>query len=177
MYLNTTCGFPLESRVMSCPVMAKLALDTMFSGAPWVPTQRSVAREMCKMAGLKSGSHVLDLGCGDGAILLVAAKEFGATGVGIELNPLLVAWARLRARMQGVSDRVQIIRGNMFTTALPDVDTVMLYLLPRAMRRIERRLKERYPSLCVVSNGFVFDTLQPAATLDIGEANLRLYRW
>ena len=128
----------LVTIVVSC-----LAL-TLLSGAPWVPTRRPVAREMCKMAELKPGDRVLDLGCGDGAILLMAAREFGAIGIGVELNPLLVLWARVRARLSGVADRVTIVRGNMFIADLPDADVVMLYLLPRAMRRIEGRLKAHY---------------------------------
>ncbi len=177
--MSVAVGFLIALLVLLllATVTMMILAATMFSGAPWVPTQRSVAREMCRLARVKPGSRVLDLGCGDGAILLVAAKEFGATGVGVELNPLLALWARLRARINGVSDRVQIIRGNMFIVDLPDADTVTLYLLPRAMNRIEARLKKRYPTLCVVSNGFVFETLQPTATLNTGEANLRLYRW
>ena len=150
---------------------------TIFSGAPWVPTHKSVARAMCTIAQIKPGDRVLDLGCGDGAILLMAAREFGAIGIGVELNPLLVLWARVRARLSGVADRVTIVRGNMFIADLPDADVVMLYLLPRAMRRIEGRLKAHYALLRVVSNGFMFESAKPVATMHTGESTLRMYSW
>ena len=127
---------------------------TMFSGAPWVPTNKVISRGMCDLADLKEGDKVMDLGCGDGSILLTAAKEYGATGYGVELNFLLVWIARLRAWRMGVSDKVMFVRGNMFHCDLPDVDVIMLYLLPKATHRVEKRLQERYKHMTVISHGF-----------------------
>ena len=94
-------------------------------------TRAPTIRAMCDLAKLKPDDRVLDLGCGDGSIVITAAREYGAFGIGVELNPLLAAYARFKMRRAGVQDRVRIIQGNMYDVELPDVDCVMLYLLPK----------------------------------------------
>jgi len=150
---------------------------TMFSGAPWVATRLPTIRMMCDLAELKPGDRVLDLGCGDGAILLVAAKEYGAVCFGVELNPLLVRFARFKARRAGVADRVTITRGNMHTADLPDVDVVMLYLLPKATARVERRLKQRYPHVRVISHGFQLQDTPQQSERKQEKVTVRRYEW
>lgn len=155
--------------------VALLAI-TIFSGAPWVPTNKVVSRAMCDLADLKEGDRVMDLGCGDASILLVAAKEYGAVGYGVELNLLLVWFARLRARMMGVSDKVTVVRGNMFHVDLPDTDVAMLYLLPKATHRVEKRLRERYKHLKVISHGFKLEQ-EPVDQKNVARATVRKYQW
>lgn len=150
---------------------------TIFSGAPWVPTPLATAREMCRLADIGAGSRVLDVGCGDGVLVREAARSFGAHGIGIELNPMIAVWARLLAHLQGVGGRVRIVRGNMHTVNLPDVDVCMLYLLPKATQRMARRLKGRYAHLIVVSHGFEIDALTPTRTVKVGRTTLRRYEW
>lgn len=150
---------------------------TIFSGAPWVPTPRATAHEMCRLAGIGKGSRVLDMGCGDAVLLREAARGFGARGVGVELNPMIALWARVLVRAQGMRGRIRIVRGNMHTVALPDADICMLYLLPKATQRIVRRLRERYAHLVVVSHGFEIDDMSPTHTEKIGRATLRRYEW
>lgn len=156
-------------------VVAGLAA-TMFSGAPWVATKRSVSQAMCKLAGITSDDRVMYLGCGDASVLIVAAREFGATCVGVELNPFLVWIARARVRLAGVADRVTIVRGNMFQVPLPDVDVVLLYLLPKATHRVEKRLQERYKHLRVVSHGFQLQQ-SPTQEVAVGPIHVRRYEW
>ncbi|PIR48004.1 hypothetical protein COV06_01230 [Candidatus Uhrbacteria bacterium CG10_big_fil_rev_8_21_14_0_10_50_16] len=151
---------------------------TIFSGAPWVPTNKAITRAMCGLGGIKPGDRVVDLGCGDASMLLVAAREYGAVCIGIELNPVLVWLARWRAYRNGVSDMVTIIRGNIFKVDLPDTDVVVLYLLPKAMQKIEQRLRDRYTHVKVLSHDF---TLSGGATIKkeqpVGRATARLYEW
>ena len=149
---------------------------TILTSAPWVPTPKGISRKMCKLAGLKKGDKVLDLGCGDASILIVAAKEFGATCVGVELNPVVAMMAKIRVRMNGVQDRVKIIRANMFDVDLPDVDVVMMYLLPKATHKIENRIQERYKHLTVVSHGFELEQKEKKSE-KIGKATVRKYEW
>ncbi|MEK7529719.1 MAG: methyltransferase domain-containing protein, partial [Patescibacteria group bacterium] len=150
---------------------------TMFSGAPWVATRATTVRAMCDLAKLKPDDRVLDLGCGDGSILITAAREYGAFGIGVELNPLLAYYARFKMRRAGVQDRVHIIQGNMYDVELPDVDCVMLYLLPKATARIERRLKKRYLHLRVISHGFQLqETLEHSHNTQ-GKVTVRRYEW
>ena len=66
-------------------------------GAPWVPTSPAVAREMLRAASVREGETVLDLGCGHGVISILAAREFGARGIGLDIHPGLIWWARWRA--------------------------------------------------------------------------------
>lgn len=150
---------------------------TIFSGAPWVATRLPTIRAMCDLAELQPGGRVLDLGCGDGSIVITAAKDYGATGIGVELNPLLARWARWKARQAGVQNRVRIIRGNMFDVELPDTDVVMLYLLPKATARVERRLKERYKHLRVISHGFELKETPEHSRKTNGKVTVRRYEW
>lgn len=150
---------------------------TMFSGAPWVATRMPTIRAMCELAELKAGDRVLDLGCGDGSIVITAAKEYGAMGIGVELNPLLARFARWKARRAGVQNRVRIIQGNMYDVELPDADVVMLYLLPKATARVERRLKERYAHLRVVSHGFKLQETPELSHTTHQKVTVRRYEW
>ena len=157
-------------------ILITVVATSIFSSAPWVATKKPIARKMCEVANIKKGDRVLDLGCGDASILIVAAKEFGAECVGVDLNPAVVLMARVRARLAGVSDKVQITRGNMYTVELPDTDVVVMYLLPKGTRRVERRLKDRYKHLRVVSHGFKLDSPE-ATSSKTGSATVRLYQW
>lgn len=149
---------------------------TIFSSAPWVPTSRLISRKMCEFGEIKKGDMVLDLGCGDASILIVAAREFGAKCVGVELNPMVAFMARVRVRVSGVQDSVTIVRGNMFNVELPDVDVVMMYLLPKATHRIEKRLIDRYAHLTVVSHGFQL-AKNKVDQIKVGNATIRKYKW
>lgn len=172
-----TFGLLVMLVVVSVTLIAAVCIAaTMFSGAPWVPTPLPVSRAMCDLASVKPGDRVLDLGCGDASILLVAASQYGAVCMGVELNPLLVWIARWRAWRLGVSDRVTITRADMFTVSLPDVDVVMLYLLPSATHRIEERLVERYTHLTVVSHGFSLQ-MSEVDTQRSRRTTVRKYCW
>ncbi|MBU0531658.1 class I SAM-dependent methyltransferase [Patescibacteria group bacterium] len=128
---------------------------TSIIGVPFVPTGKKSAQCMFRMAELREGERVADLGCGDGSLLIVAARDFGATGIGYEFNPWLCLLARLRVRLAGVSDRVKIKRANFFKTDLPEADVVACYLLDTVQKDLEPRLIESYPSgTRIVSHGF-----------------------
>lgn len=81
---------------------------------PYHPTPRDKAREMLRAAGLKKGDVLYDLGCGEGNILLVAAEEFGARCVGVEVDGELVETARKRVRERGLEDMVTVVQGDIF---------------------------------------------------------------
>jgi predicted RNA methylase len=131
---------------------------------------------MCKMAGIIKGDRVIDLGCGDASILIVAAREYGAISYGVELNPVVAMMARARIRLAGVQDKVKIVRGNMYKVDLPDADIAMMYMLPKATLKIEGILRDRYDHLKVVSHGFELKgkTLEK---VKVGGAVLRRYEW
>jgi SAM-dependent methyltransferase len=126
-------------------------------GAPWVPTKLRTVRRMLDMARVQAGETVYDLGSGDGRVLFVAAREFGARAVGIELDPLRVLWTRGVACLLGVRNRVEVRRGDFFTQDFRDADVVVCYLLTSTNRRLaDKLLDELRPGVRVVSNAFPF---------------------
>ncbi len=152
-------------------------LFTVFTGAPYVPTSPAIVQTMCELGELKPGQKVMDLGCGDGTILIKAAKSYGTTGLGVELSPLVALFARIKTRMAGMQDKIKIIRGNMFDVELPEVDVVMMYLLPKATNKITARLKARYPHMIVISHGFELENTKQTDIRKNGRAVVRRYEW
>ena len=92
----------------------------------WVPTPEEVAEEMLRLARAGPPDVVCDLGSGDGRIPILAAKRFGARGLGIEIDPELVATSRRNARAAGVADRVRIIEGDLFAADFRQATIVTL---------------------------------------------------
>ncbi len=139
--------------------LLSLVIYAIFT-VPWVPTGRKIARRMYELVEVKPGERVLDLGSGDGALLITAAKEFGAQGIGYEFHPGLRFLARVRARLAGVADRVEFRGQNFFHATLPDTDVIATYLFSEVQQRLEPILKARYPSgTRLVSRTFVYPTL------------------
>ena len=147
-------------------------------GSPWVPTRMHEARAMLELAGVKPGEVVTDLGSGDGRLLILAVKEFGAArGVGHEIHPGLIAYARLRAMAAGVSKQISFARGNFLTTSVRKTDVVVLYLLGPLMEKLMPKLvRELDPETRIVSNGFRFPGVEPYKSIDLGDTHVFLYR-
>jgi predicted RNA methylase len=131
-----------------------------FRGAPWVPTPRNVVHLMLTMAEVGPGDVVYDLGCGDGRLVVAAARDYGARAVGIEIDPLRYLWCRLRIALSGLGDRVRIVYGDLFAQDLSEADVVTCYLLQATNDRLEGKLeRELRPGTRVVSNTFTFAKL------------------
>jgi len=130
-------------------------------GAPWVPTPMRVVHKMLALAGVGPGDLVYDLGCGDGRLIIAAARHHGARAVGIEIHPLRVLWCRALIALLGLGDRVRVIRGDLFTEDLRDADVVFCYLLQRTNNKLETKLwRELAPSTRIVSRRFTFPSLR-----------------
>jgi len=98
---------------------------------PYVPTPLDVVEEMLKMADVKSSDVVFDLGCGDGRIVAMAAKKFGARrAYGVDIDPVRVKEARELAEKEGVANKVRIFEGDVFKTNFSSATVVTMYLLP-----------------------------------------------
>lgn len=141
---------------------------TLFLGSPYVPTHPIRARRMLQFADFRPGESLLDLGSGNGAILLCAAEEFGAAkAIGYEINPLLVLWSRARAALRRVASRVVTYRRNIFHAPLPQVDVVATFLIPQTMDRLREKLRrELAPDTRIISRGFVFSGVEPRKKLE-----------
>lgn len=147
-------------------------------GVPWVRTNRGFAKEMLKFAGVKSGDVLVDYGSGDGAIVTLAAKEFGAKGIGYEYLRALVLYAKMRAKFYGVSKQVEFRRENFLSGAtLPKADIISIYLFPEVNAKLEPLLIRDYPSgTPVVSRTFQFPTLTLKETKKVGNETVYLYQ-
>ena len=104
--------------------------------APWWRTNKKTARAMCRLAEINKDDVVYDLGCGDGTVLVVAAKEFGAKGVGIEIDPLRFIISTLMIYIIKVGNKIKIKRKNFFDVDISDATVVFVYLVPRALNRL-----------------------------------------
>ena len=143
-----------------------------FFGAPWVPTPRKLVHKMLTLAEVGPDDVVYDLGCGDGRILITAARKYGARAVGIEIDPLRYLWCQIMVTLFGVRDRVIVVYGNIFTENYHPATVVTCFLRQRTNNKLEKKLlAELKPGTRVVSNTFIFPTI-PAVG---GDDTIRLY--
>jgi SAM-dependent methyltransferase len=142
----------------------------------FVPTRHAIADAMLKLARVAPGDVVYDLGSGDGRIVILAAQKYGAAGVGIELDPKLVAIARDVAREGAVADRVAFLVGDLFTADISGATVVTLYLSRSINLRLERKLKQELrPGTRIVSHQFPIGTWKPDQTLSVEGVDLFLW--
>lgn len=125
-------------------------------GAPWLPTPKSKVRKMLEFAKVQSEDVVYDLGSGDGRILIMAAKEFGAMSVGIEADPIRQRWSKLMIRRHRLTEKIKVLRGNFFNFDIGDASVVTLYLGVGANDKLREKLtKELKPGTRIVSHHFL----------------------
>jgi cyclopropane fatty-acyl-phospholipid synthase-like methyltransferase len=123
--------------------------------APFVPSPIPVIQRMLQLADLKPGEVLFDLGAGDGRSVIMAAKSFSARAVGVELREDLAKKALSTIHENGLTDRVTIVNGDMFTVNLTSADVVFLYLTTSANEKIRSKLeKELKPGVRVVSHDY-----------------------
>ncbi|SEL86838.1 Methyltransferase domain-containing protein [Parapedobacter koreensis] len=143
---------------------------------PYVPTKQETVEEMLKLAGVKPGDVVYDLGCGDGRIVITAAQKFGATGVGVDLNPQRIKEANANAQAAGVADKVRFVEGNLFEFDFSQANVVTMYLLPSVNLKLRPKLqKELKPGSRIVSHDFDMGDWQAEKTIEVG--NDTIYLW
>ena len=118
----------------------------MIDGGPYVPTPAAVVDEMLKLAEVRRDDTVYDLGSGDGRLVIEAARQHGARGVGIEREARLVDLARAKAVQEKVADRVRFIQEDLFDTDLRGATVVTLYLLPRLLVQLLPKLLRELPA-------------------------------
>src|SRR5262249_8736633 len=129
---------------------------------PYVPTPWVIVDRMLSLADIRKDDVVYDLGSGDGRLVITAAKRFGARGVGIELQPELVAMANEGAKKEGVADSVRFIQGDLFETDIREATVGTLCLLPRFVTRlVPRFLSELKPGTRIVSHDYPLSPWKP----------------
>jgi SAM-dependent methyltransferase len=140
------------------------------------PTPLEVVRQMLNCADVGKNDVVYDLGSGDGRIVIMAAREYGARGVGIDIDGELVREATEDAKQAGVSDRVRFINQDLFQADFHDATVVTLYLLPALNLKLRPRLlAELKPGTRIVSYTWNMEDWPPNKTIDVGGVNI--YSW
>lgn len=126
----------------------------------WVPTPQALVERMLQMAGTKPTDYVIDLGSGDGRTVITAAKKFGARATGIEYNPDMVELAKRNAEKEGVADKVQFMKADIFQTDFSKATVLTLYLLPSLNLKLRPTILNLKPGTRVLSHAFTMDDWQ-----------------
>jgi SAM-dependent methyltransferase len=143
---------------------------------PFLGTRPAVIDEMLDMAAVGPGDSVLDLGTGDGRILIAAAKR-GASGTGVDIDPVLISEARAAALKAGVAERTRFVAQDLFATPLSGNTVVTMFLLPNVNLRLRPRLLRELPAgTRIVSHAFAMADWTPDVTDQVGGSNLYLWR-
>jgi cyclopropane fatty-acyl-phospholipid synthase-like methyltransferase len=143
----------------------------------FAPTAPEVVEGMLKLARVGPDDVVYDLGSGDGRIVIAAAVNYRARGVGVELNPMLVEQARRDAEKAGVADRVTFVEQDMFEADISEATVVTLYLLEQINERLRPKLlSELRPGSRIVSHVFRMGSWRPDEQTVVAGRNILLWR-
>ncbi len=149
-----------------------VAADIERTGGPYVPTPQTVVDHMLRVANVGANDYVIDLGSGDGVIVLTAARQFKASGMGVDIDPELVTLSNEKAVKLGVADRVRFAQQDVFKTDLSKATVLTLYLLPEMMMNLRQKIfNELKPGVRVVSHDYHFGDWRPddAVSFDVPE--------
>lgn len=135
--------------------------DPFTGDVPYVPTPQDVVDTMLTIAKVGPGDFVIDLGSGDGRIVVTAAAKFGAQGFGVDLNPQRIQEAVANAKKAGISDRAQFFQRNLFDTDFSRATVLTMYLLPDINLQLRPRVLDLKPGTRVVSHDFDMGDWKP----------------
>lgn len=143
---------------------------------PYVPTPQKVVDGMLKLADVKKGDVVYDLGCGDGRIVITAAKEYGATGIGVDLNPDRIEEANANAEEAKVEGKVTFHEGDLFKFDFSKADVLTLYLLPDVNLKLRPKIQsEMKPGSRIVSHAFDMGDWEPDKKIKVDGKTIYLW--
>jgi outer membrane protein assembly factor BamB/protein-L-isoaspartate O-methyltransferase len=145
------------------PVRRKKAPDA----GVFVPSPVDVVEKMLELAAVKRDELVVDLGCGDGRILVAAAQKYWARGWGIDIDKECVRLARENVAAAKVRDLVTIAEGDLFEADVSKADVVALFLVPQALEKLVPKLEKLRPGARVISHGFAVPGLKPAKVVSV----------
>ena len=134
----------------------------------WVPTSPQLVEKMLDMAKVTPDDFVVDLGSGDGRMVIAAARR-GARALGVEFNPEMVKLSRQLASEAGVAERATFVEGDMYEADISQATVLALFLLPDNLRRLEPRFRALRPGTRIVVNTFGIPDWTPEATEEITE--------
>jgi SAM-dependent methyltransferase len=167
---------PPAADAQTTPIQAPTLGGTLKKDVPYVPTSEEVVAAMLKLANVRKTDVVYDLGCGDGRIVITAAKQYGVRGVGIDIDPERIAESTKNAQEAGVADRVKFRTQNLFDADIGDASVVTLYLLPDVNRKLmPKLLADLKPGTRVVSHAFDMGDWPPEKTVEVDGS--RIFLW
>jgi SAM-dependent methyltransferase len=152
------------------PQRGQIGKDVM-----WIATPDALVTRMLRMAAVTADDYVIDLGSGDGKIVIAAAREFGARGKGIEYNADLVELSKRRAREAGVAARTQFEQADIFDSDFSRASVITMYLLPELNLRLRPRILALKPGTRIVSHSFLMGRWQPDETSRVGTGSVHLW--
>jgi SAM-dependent methyltransferase len=147
---------------------------------PYVPSKPEVVEEMLRMAQVGKNDLLYDLGCGDGRIVVTAARLYGTRGVGVDIDPDRIRESRENAAQAGVSDLVKFLEQDLFETDFHEATVVSLYLLTSVNLRLRPRLfAQLSPGTRVVSHNYAMDTWKPdqSSMVMVNDMTHHVYLW
>jgi predicted O-methyltransferase YrrM len=164
--------------LMRASLLALLMLATLSASAagldvptPYIPSTRGNADEMLRLAAVRPDDVVFDLGSGDGRIVIAAARDYGARGVGIDIDPALVRESAENARRAGVGERTEFRHSDIFAVDLREATVVTMYLLSALVARLEPKLlAELKPGTRIVAHDYGFAGWQPDRKVQISKS-------
>lgn len=124
-------------------LLAVMVIGPALFGSPWHPISRRDLKRALDFCGTQAGEQIIDLGSGDGRVVIAAAKDYGLLGTGIEIDPLKVWLSNLRIRFAGVPDKVKIVRANIFDTNYREADILFIYLTHQAIDKLFPKILEQ----------------------------------
>jgi SAM-dependent methyltransferase len=130
-------------------------------GAPFVATAKGRIQTILKEAELKTGHIFYELGCGDGLIVRTAVKEYKVHGKGIDINPVLIFYARIIAKLQKLTT-IMFSVSNVLKISYHDADVIYLFLMPELIKKLEKQFKESVKEdALIISHGFKIKYFEP----------------
>jgi len=154
---------------------AAQAAESTVNAGPYVPSPQSVVADMLKLAQVGPKDYVIDLGSGDGRIVLTAAKVFGARGFGVEIKDELVRQSNAAAQAQGLAGRVHFTNADLFKTDISQATVLTMYLLPALNLKLRPQILAMRPGTRVVSHSFSMDDWEADETSSLD--GRRAYFW
>src|SRR5512139_185358 len=159
----------LRPRLALAPLLLAFALPAraLVEEVPFVVTPDSVTQAMLELAKVGPGDHVIDLGSGDGRIVITAARRYGASGLGVEIDPALVAKSIENAKVAGVEAKAKFLEQDLFRTDLAPATVVTLYLLPEVNLKLRPSLLALKAGTRIVSHDWDMGEWKPDRSLKL----------
>src|SRR6266545_1040592 len=172
---RSVASLPVRRLLLRCILAASLSFSWVvaslaqeLSKLPYVPTPQIVVDEMLKLANVTAKDFVIDLGSGDGRMIITAARNFKANGLGVDIDAKLVQLSNKQATADGVDERVKFIEQDMFATDISKATVVTLYVLPDFMEKLRPKLlAELKPGSRIVAHDYYMSDWYPDRQLSL----------